>query len=155
MADHLALCENCSVLLLYAVVATDHPDEIQLNSRDEEAEVKGAWRTLCSRLALGTESPGGSDLEAEIDRCYAEILDLTRSSRSTGSEMPGRIDRAFSRLRTLQHREAVGFRQLFESNLKMPPDAGARIIIARAGALREKLEDLVASDLSSPSTDAT
>ncbi|MEP7012728.1 MAG: hypothetical protein ABJC13_20590 [Acidobacteriota bacterium] len=60
----------------------------------------------------------------------------------------------FSRLRTLQHREAVGFRQLFESNLKMPPDAGARII-ARAGALREKLEDLVASDLSAPRTDAT
>lgn len=152
VADHLALCENCSALLLYAVIATDQPDEMILGAGDEAAEIEGAWKRFRASLATGTGSPGDADLEAEIDRCYAEILELTRSAVSNTSEMPSRIDRAFSRLRTLQSREAAGFRQLFESNLRMPPDAGARII-SRAEALREKLEDLVASDLTSPRTD--
>lgn len=147
VADHLSLCGSCSALLLYAVIAPDGGEEAILGE-DAAAEIKGAWHRFRASLAKGNGSP---DLEAEIDRCYEELLDLTRSRTPEGSDA---IDRIFARLRTLQHREAAGYRQQFESNLRMPPNAGARII-ARAGALREKLEDLVASDLAAQRAGAT
>ncbi|HEV7669018.1 MAG TPA: hypothetical protein VGS22_10870 [Thermoanaerobaculia bacterium] len=150
VADHLALCENCSVLLLYAVIAPDH-HEPNLGREEEAAEIKGAWSRFCASLESGT---GSSDLEEQIDRCYAEVIALTRSPMPQTPEDRERIGRAFSRLRTLQSREAAGFRRQFESNLKMPLDAGAKII-ARAGTLREKLEDLAAADVASPRADTT
>jgi len=80
----------------------------------------------------------------EIEHLYARITALPRD-RSTVGESNEEVERAFARLRELQQAEAEQYRDQFEAGLKMPIDAGDRIL-ARAYALRKELEDLLAQD---------
>lgn len=85
--------------------------------------------------------PHLQSVEDQIESLYEEIIALAHEEPA---EAPT-IERAYAQLRELQMAEARQYREWFEASLKMPIDAGDRIL-ARARALREELEDTASSD---------
>ncbi len=91
------------------------------------------------------------EIENQIEGLYDEIIALTEhpASRPNRNE---EIESAYARLRVLQQAEAEQFRKRFEAGLKMPIDAGEKIL-ARARTLRKELEDLASSDAAAEAPD--
>jgi len=108
-----------------------------------------------SAVATGAESSPGAadfDLQSQIDAAYRAIGTLNKMPKTPAREK--QIKLAFSRLRELQHREAELFQQQFEKNLRMPINAGAKIL-DRSRVLRMQLEDLASPDRPAPTTVST
>lgn len=122
--------------LIHSILDTVGPGEEPLSGPQSKA----------MRQPVDPATSGGTadeDLGAEIDRAYRAI------ERLEGSPVTGlrdkRVEHAYSRLRVLQHRESEQFRRQFADSLRMPIDAGAKIL-ERSLTLRKQLEDLAAPD---------
>lgn len=103
------------------------------------------------RHATESRSVEAVTIEEEIERLYDKIIALS-SHEGESAACNEEIESAYARLLELQTAEAELFREWFESSLAMPIDAGKQIL-ARASALREKLEDLASSDPAASDTD--
>jgi len=104
-------------------------------------------------LQLRAEPAESVAIEDQIESLYDRIIVLSREEpkdESTRNE----IERAYARLLELQAAEAKQFRERFEASLDMPIDAGEQIL-ARARALRAKLEGLASSDTAAHEADAS
>lgn len=66
----------------------------------------------------------------QIDRLYAEIarLNAQRALNPTAAGLEAQIDRCFAQLRKLQEREAAVIQQRYLSALTMPIDMGATLL---------------------------
>jgi serine/threonine protein kinase len=110
------------------------------------------------RMVEGTASqtaagaPAATDLEAQIERLYDQVIHLSEDSAMDPSMRDQELESAFARLLELQYAEAEKFRESFEASLEMPIDAGEQIL-AQARRLREELEDLATKDTAPGSSD--
>ena len=123
--------------------------------RDQRPRSAAVVATVLSSIQNDAPNPlaaldeEGDKLEAEIETLYRHIDALTAKQRADDSaQVAAELSDALARLRDLQQAEATQFREEFEARLTMPIDAGDQIL-RRAKKLREKLEDLTASN---PST---
>jgi hypothetical protein len=138
VAEHLALCEDCSALSVVFFASMAHSTDEVLNDESLARQADELWQHF-GRSYLETSS--STTLDEEIDRTYEEVAALSREPASPDRE--AKISSALARLKELQRQEADQFQQQLESRLTMPIDAGARIL-ERADALRKRLEDLAA-----------
>lgn len=148
IAEHLSLCEECTILLVYGVAEAPAGSPAAELS---QAETGAAWDEFRARLRAEVPEAGSPlvaplDIDEEIERLYDEIIAMSQAEGA--SEDPTArdgIEQAYTRLRKLQEVSAERFRVAFEASLRVHLDAGQKVL-ARSRALRAKLENLAASD---------